>query len=149
MGMNFNELTEALYDKLLLPLAGLLVALFTGWFMHREHSESELADDARLVWRLAVVNALRCGACGCHYSDFWLGLTTMLMTVTDWLWSYILIGVLLAIGVRFTLGSRGVQLRLFKRTLAVFSSIEWQGSERGISSLASARRECGGESGWR
>ena len=37
MGMNFNELTEALYDKLLLPLAGLLVALFTGWFMHRKH----------------------------------------------------------------------------------------------------------------
>ena len=29
MGLNFNELTEALYDKLLLPLAGLLVALFT------------------------------------------------------------------------------------------------------------------------
>ena len=60
---------------------------------------------------------------------------SLLITATDWLWSYILIGVLLAIGVRFTLGSRGVQLRLFKRTLAVFSSIEWQGSERGISSL--------------
>ena len=30
LGMNFNELTEALYDKLLLPMAGLLVALFTG-----------------------------------------------------------------------------------------------------------------------
>ena len=46
LGMNFNELTEALYDKLLLPLAGLLVALFTGWFMHREHSKNELSDDA-------------------------------------------------------------------------------------------------------
>ena len=53
MGLNFNELTEALYDKLLLPLAGLLVALFTGWFMHREFSESELDDDAKWygVWR--------------------------------------------------------------------------------------------------
>jgi NSS family neurotransmitter:Na+ symporter len=53
MGLNFNELTEALYDKLLLPLAGLLVALFTGWFMHRKHSESELIDDAKWygVWR--------------------------------------------------------------------------------------------------
>ena len=53
MGLNFNELTEALYDKLLLPLAGLLVALFTGWFMHREFSESELVDDAKWygVWR--------------------------------------------------------------------------------------------------
>ena len=53
MGLNFNELTEALYDKLLLPLAGLLVALFTGWFMHRRFSEDELVDDARWygVWR--------------------------------------------------------------------------------------------------
>jgi len=62
---------------------------------------------------------------------------SLLITATDWLWSYILIGVLLAIGVRFTLGSRGVQLRLFKRTLAVFSSIEWQGSdadEKGLDS---------------
>ena len=49
LGMNFNELTEALYDKLLLPLAGLLVALFTGWFMHREHSKNELSDDANLL----------------------------------------------------------------------------------------------------
>jgi NSS family neurotransmitter:Na+ symporter len=53
LGMNFNELTEALYDKVLLPLAGLLVALFTGWFMHREHSEDELRDDLRWfgLWR--------------------------------------------------------------------------------------------------
>jgi neurotransmitter:Na+ symporter, NSS family len=53
MGLNFNELTEALYDKLLLPLAGLLVALFTGWFMHRQYSENELVDDARWygIWR--------------------------------------------------------------------------------------------------
>jgi NSS family neurotransmitter:Na+ symporter len=46
--MNFNQLTEALYDKVLLPVAGLLVALFTGWFMLREHSEDELRDD--LSW---------------------------------------------------------------------------------------------------
>ncbi len=53
LGMNFNELTEALYDKVLLPLAGLLVALFTGWFMHREHSEDELRDDLKWfsLWR--------------------------------------------------------------------------------------------------
>ena len=53
MGLNFNELTEALYDTLLLPLAGLLVALFTGWFMHRQYSENELVDDARWygIWR--------------------------------------------------------------------------------------------------
>lgn len=59
----------------------------------------------------------------------------MLMTVTDWLWSYVLIGTLLIVGVRFTLGSRGVQLRLFRRTFAVLSNIDWRGSERGISSF--------------
>ena len=57
------------------------------------------------------------------------------MTVTDWLWSYVLIGALLIVGVRFTLGSRGVQLRLFRRTFAVLSNIDWRGSERGISSF--------------
>ena len=53
LGMNFNELTEALYDKLFLPMAGLLVALFTGWFMHSDHSAAELKDDARWygLWR--------------------------------------------------------------------------------------------------
>lgn len=53
LGMNFNELTETLYDKILLPLAGLLVALFTGWFMRREHSEDELSDDLKWFgpWR--------------------------------------------------------------------------------------------------
>ena len=54
LGMNFNELTEALYDKLFLPLAGLLVALFTGWFMHKDHSADELVDDVRWygLWRV-------------------------------------------------------------------------------------------------
>ncbi|MBM14236.1 MAG: sodium:alanine symporter [Halieaceae bacterium] len=59
----------------------------------------------------------------------------MLITVTDWLWSYVLIGALLIVGVRFTVGSRGVQLRLFRRTFAVLSNIDWRGTERGISSF--------------
>ena len=59
----------------------------------------------------------------------------MLMTITDWLWSYVLIGALLIVGIRFTIGSRYVQIRLFRRTLAVLSDIEWRGSERGISSF--------------
>lgn len=58
----------------------------------------------------------------------------MLMTVTDWLWSYVLIGALLIVGARFTLGSRGVQVRLFRRTFAVLANIDWRGSDRGISS---------------
>jgi AGCS family alanine or glycine:cation symporter len=59
----------------------------------------------------------------------------MLMTLTDWLWSYVLIGALLIVGLRFTIGARGVQIRLFRHALAVLSDIEWRGSERGISSF--------------
>ena len=59
----------------------------------------------------------------------------MLPTVTDWLWSYVLITALLAVGVRFTVGSRAVQVRLFRRTLSVLSNIDWKGSDRGISSF--------------
>ena len=53
LGMNFNELTEALYDKLFLPMAGLLVAMFTGWFMHPDHSADELRHDPQWYgpWR--------------------------------------------------------------------------------------------------
>ena len=59
----------------------------------------------------------------------------MLLTITDWLWSYVLITALLAVGVRFTAGSRAVQVRLFRRTLSVLSNIDWKGSDRGISSF--------------
>ena len=59
----------------------------------------------------------------------------MLLIVTDWLWSYVLITALLAVGVRFTVGSRAVQVRLFRRTLSVLSNIDWKGSDRGISSF--------------
>jgi alanine or glycine:cation symporter, AGCS family len=59
----------------------------------------------------------------------------MLMIVTDWLWSYVLIAALLVVGARFTLGSRGVQLRLFRHTLTVLTNIQWRGSDRGISSF--------------
>ena len=59
----------------------------------------------------------------------------MITVVTDWLWSYVLIGALLLVGLRYTVGSRGVQIRLFRRTFAVLSQIEWRGSDRGISSF--------------
>ncbi len=59
----------------------------------------------------------------------------MLLTITDWLWSYVLIAALLIVGARYTVGSKGVQIRLFRRALSVLSHIEWRGSERGISSF--------------
>jgi len=59
----------------------------------------------------------------------------MLTVLTDWLWSYVLIGALLLVGLRYTVGSRGVQIRMFRRTFSVLSQIEWRGSDRGISSF--------------
>ena len=55
-GMNFNAASEGLYDKITLPLGGLLIALFVGWFMSREHSFSELGTDARVfsIWQVLL-----------------------------------------------------------------------------------------------
>ena len=66
----------------------------------------------------------------------------MLMTVTDWLWSYVLIGALLIVGARFTLGSRGVQVRLFRRTFAVLANIDWRGSDRDFELSGLGREYC-------
>ena len=55
-GMNFNAASEGLYDKITLPLGGLLIALFVGWVMSREHSFSELGTDARVfsIWQVLL-----------------------------------------------------------------------------------------------
>jgi NSS family neurotransmitter:Na+ symporter len=42
-GMNFNEIADGLPSKIMLPLTGLLVAVFAGWIMARRHTEDELA----------------------------------------------------------------------------------------------------------
>lgn len=55
-GMNFNEFTEFLYAQLFLPAGGLLIALFAGWFMLREHSSDEIATSPGMYqsWRLLI-----------------------------------------------------------------------------------------------
>jgi NSS family neurotransmitter:Na+ symporter len=55
-GMNFNAASEGLYDKITLPLSGLLIALFVGWFMKRELSFSELATGEQVfsIWQLLL-----------------------------------------------------------------------------------------------
>jgi NSS family neurotransmitter:Na+ symporter len=55
-GMNFNAASEGLYDKITLPLGGLLIALFAGWFMKREYSFAELATDQPIfsLWQLLL-----------------------------------------------------------------------------------------------
>jgi NSS family neurotransmitter:Na+ symporter len=43
-GMNFNALLEYLYEKLLLPLGGLLIAVCAGWAMKKDFSRDELTS---------------------------------------------------------------------------------------------------------
>lgn len=52
-GMNFNEIADGLPSKIMLPLTGLLVAVFAGWVMAKQHSEDELATTpaAYSLWR--------------------------------------------------------------------------------------------------
>jgi AGCS family alanine or glycine:cation symporter len=60
----------------------------------------------------------------------------MLATVTDWLWSYVLIVALLAVGIRLSITARFVQIRLFKEMfrdlLGGFSA-----TDKGLSSFQS------------
>ena len=58
----------------------------------------------------------------------------MLATVTDWLWSYVLIAALLAVGIRLTVSARFVQLRLFKEMFRGLSG-GFSGTEKGLSSF--------------
>ena len=57
----------------------------------------------------------------------------MLATLTDWLWTYVLIAALLIVGLRFTLASRFVQLRLFAAMFSQLRSSRLTGTDRGIS----------------
>lgn len=53
--------------------------------------------------------------------------------ISDFLWTYVLITALLAVGLRFTIGSRFVQLRLFKAMFAGLWHSHLGGTDRGIS----------------
>ena len=57
----------------------------------------------------------------------------MLATLTDWLWSYVLIVLLIAVGVRFSVGSRFAQLRLFGNMFRQLWNSHLSGTDRGIS----------------
>ena len=54
----------------------------------------------------------------------------MLATVTDWLWSYVLIVALLAVGIRLTVAARFVQVRLFREMFRGLSG-GFSGTEKG------------------
>lgn len=56
-GLNFMQITEYLSTSVMLPLGGLLIALFAGWVMPQQVSEQELAfNDKRWyrAWLLVV-----------------------------------------------------------------------------------------------
>ena len=57
----------------------------------------------------------------------------MLVTLSDWLWSYLLIGSLLLVGLRCSIGSSWIQLRFFGRMFALLKSGRTGSTERGIS----------------
>jgi len=51
--MNFNAVMDYFSNQVLLPLGGLFIAIFAGWFMHREFSRDEftaLSARGYAVW---------------------------------------------------------------------------------------------------
>jgi NSS family neurotransmitter:Na+ symporter len=56
-GMNFNDILEYLYEKLLLPIGGLMIAVFAGWAIKKEYSRDELTSLNALayeVWHFLI-----------------------------------------------------------------------------------------------
>lgn len=50
-GMNFNEVMDYFSNQVLLPLGGLFIAIFAGWFMHKEYSRDEFEGLGDLAFR--------------------------------------------------------------------------------------------------
>ena len=56
-GRNFNDTMDFFSNQILLPLGGLFIALFTGWFMLKEESRDELttlSPAGHRLWYLLV-----------------------------------------------------------------------------------------------
>jgi len=56
-GWNFNDIMDYFSNQILLPLGGLLIAVFAGWAMSRESTSDELATDSAAsyaLWRLLI-----------------------------------------------------------------------------------------------
>ncbi len=52
-GRNFNDVMDYFSNQILLPVGGWLIAVFAGWFMHREYSRDEfttLSAGAYKIW---------------------------------------------------------------------------------------------------
>jgi NSS family neurotransmitter:Na+ symporter len=56
-GRNFNDVMDYFSNQILLPVGGLLIAVFAGWFMHREFSRDEfttLTDGTYRIWSFLI-----------------------------------------------------------------------------------------------
>jgi NSS family neurotransmitter:Na+ symporter len=56
-GRNFNDTMDFFSNQILLPLGGLFIALFAGWFMLKDESRDELttlSPTGHRLWYLAV-----------------------------------------------------------------------------------------------
>lgn len=51
-GMTVFDLIDAITSNIMLPLAGMLIAIFAGWVMHREHLRRELSGVAPALFDL-------------------------------------------------------------------------------------------------
>jgi neurotransmitter:Na+ symporter, NSS family len=55
-GKNFNDSMDYFSNQILLPVGGLLIAIFAGWFMSREASQDELGSSAKdhAIWYFLI-----------------------------------------------------------------------------------------------
>lgn len=51
-GMTFFDFIDAITANIMLPLGGMLIAIFVGWVMHRDHLRRELAGESQLVFEV-------------------------------------------------------------------------------------------------
>lgn len=56
LGRSFFELLDFLTSNVMLPLGGMLIAIFAGWIMPRAASQAELATEGRIyaAWRILI-----------------------------------------------------------------------------------------------
>lgn len=51
-GMTFFELVDALTANFMLPLGGMFIAIFAGWFMHKSHVRKEMSHESSEMFEL-------------------------------------------------------------------------------------------------
>jgi SNF family Na+-dependent transporter len=55
--MNFNAVMDFFSNQILLPLGGLFIAIFSGWFMQREYARDEFTTLSAAALRALVASS--------------------------------------------------------------------------------------------